>query len=71
MEQVEQAVENVSTSVTNKFNEIMNTGIGNFKVSTICEAILLFIVCVIVIRIVMKIVEKALEKTKLEKHKWK
>ena len=67
MGQMEQAVETVSTNVTNKFNQIMNTGIGNFKVSTICEALILFFVCIIVIKIIMRIVSKALEKTKLEK----
>ncbi len=67
MEKIEQTVENMNASVTKSVNDFMNYGIGDFKVSTICEAILLFIVCAIVIKMLMKVISKALEKTKLDK----
>jgi len=49
------------------FNNIMNYGIGSFKVATIVEAVLVVIVCLIAIKFIMKIVNKAISKTELEK----
>jgi len=53
--------------VTQWINNFLNYGIGNFKVLTLLETVLLVIICLIAIKIIMKIVTRAIEKTDLEK----
>ena len=54
-------------SIMQNVDNIMNYGIGSFKLATIVQAILVVIVCLIVIKIIMKIVNKAISRTELEK----
>lgn len=53
--------------IIQNFNNVMDFGIGSFKLSAIVQAILVIVVCLIAIKIIMKIVNKAITKTSLEK----